>query len=368
MKQFLTLTLLLLLTVACHNESPQTVNLQAGNWDPNVRQTLVDLMNKHTKNAYAVFDFDQTSIVHNITHAVWTFQIEQLRFADAPQHNFLDAIPSPEDLMPGTELTFAQMGAILAAEYQSLRTQLNEGVPLTTIRQSDQYLDFRARMLSFLEKIDAQYGSTISFLWLPGQMTGYTQTDATNLIREAIAQSLGKDKLTLEQWRSPDGIWGGDILRGIWVAPEMKDLFLCLQKAGIETYICSATWEPVVEALACDAQLGFGLPADHVYGLRLKAGQTIVTEYAPDYIQPIREGKVSNIRTYVAPNHANAEPILVAGDSSGDIPMLTEFEQMQHGLIIDVGRNEQSAIGKLITSAKQENNKGKYLAQPTFEQ
>ena len=368
MKKLLELTIILLLTIACSNESPQTVNLQTGNWDPNVRKSLTDLMNSHPKNAYAVFDFDQTSIVHNISHAVWTFQIEQLRFADAPRHLFLDGIPSPEDLMPGTELTFAQMGAILAAEYQSLHTKRNEGVPLTTIHQSDEFLDFRARMLSFLEKIDEQYGSSISFLWLPGQMTGYTQTEATNLIREAIAQSLGKDKLTLEQWRSPDGCWGGDILRGIWVSPEIKDLYLCLQKAGIETYICSATWEPIVQALACDAQLGFGLPADHVYGLRLKAGQTIMAEYQPDYIQPFKNGKVENIRTYMAPAHNNTEPVLIAGDSNGDVPMLTEFEKMQHGLIIDVGRSEQSAIGKLIRLAKQENNSGKYLAQPTFEQ
>ena len=85
------------------------------------------------------------------------------------------------------------------------------------------------------------------------------------------------------------------------------------------------------------------------------------------YKQPIKEGKVDCIQAYMAPAYGNAVPVLVAGDSNGDVAMLTAFPDMCHGLIIDVGRSAESAIGKLAAQAKEESNKGRYLLQSSFE-
>jgi hypothetical protein len=57
----------------------------------------------------------------------------------------------------------------------------------------------------------------------------------------------------------------------------------------------------------------------------------------------------------------------VAGDSNGDVAMLTAFPDMKNGLIIDVGRSETSAIGQLATQAKREGNTGIYILQASFE-
>lgn len=73
------------------------------------------------------------------------------------------------------------------------------------------------------------------------------------------------------------------------------------------------------------------------------------------------------IRTYMAPAYDHAEPVLVAGDSNGDVAMLTAFPDMRKGLIIDVGRNPESAIGKLGIQAKEQDNRGRYLLQKSFE-
>ena len=59
-------------------------------------------------------------------------------------------------------------------------------------------------------------------------------------------------------------------------------------------------------------------------------------------------------------------PELVAGDSNGDVPMLTSFGNTVHGLIIDVGRSPESKIGKLAAQAREEGNNGRYLLQPNF--
>jgi hypothetical protein len=115
------------------------------------------------------------------------------------------------------------------------------------------------------------------------------------LIQDAINEHLGKDKLAVEQWLSPDGLWGGDVERGIWVSPEMKDLYKSLEAARIDAYVCSASLELIVEVLACDPVLGFGMPAERVFGLRFVPGETIIPEFDPAYKQPNKEGKVDCI-------------------------------------------------------------------------
>ena len=79
------------------------------------------------------------------------------------------------------------------------------------------------------------------------------------------------------------------------------------------------------------------------------------------------EGKVDCIKAYMAPAYGNADPVLVAGDSNGDVPMLTAFPDMKQGLIIDVGRSETSGIGQLASRARMEGNAGIYILQPSFE-
>ena len=366
MRRFLGVVLFLLIVASC-SRGHQTVALQDGKWAPEVRESLNNLMANHGKDAYAVFDFDKTSIVHDISQALWVYQIEHLRYADAPAHDFLDGIPSPDEEMSGTGVSYAAMGRAMSSEYMTLKSRLDDGESLETIRQSDDFLDFRARMNVFLTKMDEQYGSWVSYLWQPGLLVGFTRAEADALIRDAISEHLGKEKLGVERWTSPDGRWDGDVQRGIWVSPEMKDLYKCLEEAGIDVYICSASLESIVEVLACDANLGFGIEPERVFGLRFVAAERIVPEFDADYKQPNREGKIDCIKAYMAPSYGGADPLLVAGDSIGDVPMLTAFPAMRHGLIIDVGRSPESPIGQLAVRAREEQNAGLYLLQPSFE-
>ena len=349
-----------------NNDNP-TATVLRGKWDPQVQTALNGLLSNCGEGSYAVFDFDQTSIVHDISQALWVYQIEHLCFADAPIHDFLDGIPEPESLMPETETTYAEMGRVLSEEYKTMTARVEAGESIESIWQSDVYLDFRARMCSLLEAMDEQWGSWVAFLWQPGLLAGYTEAEARALIHDAILEQLGRDKLAVEQWLSPDGRWGGDVMRGIWVSPEMKELYKCLQTANIDAYVCSASLELIVEALACDPVLGFGLPAERVYGLRFVEGEKLTAQFDSQYKQPIKEGKVDCIKAYMAPAYGNTNPVLVAGDSNGDVPMLTAFSDMKHGLIIDVGRSETSAIGQLATQAKKDGNTGIYILQPSFE-
>lgn len=348
------------LAVAC-----QSRVLSGGVWDPEVRSELCDLiLSRADGDSYAVFDFDKTSIVHDISQALWVYQVEHLRYADAPSHAFLDGIPDPSKAI-GQE-SFADFGAVLQEEFGELTALLEQGLPLEEIHAMETYLDFRARMAYLLENMDDAPGAGISYLWMPGLLTGYTDQEARALVRDAIEDQLGKEKVAVEWWESPDGAFRTPVERGIWFSPEMKELYAALTAHGITPYVCSASLELIVEELACNPQLGVGLPPEQVFGLRFVPGETLAAVFDPDYVQPIREGKVGCINAYMAPLHGGAGPVLVCGDSNGDVAMLTAYPETVHGLIIDVGRSPETAIGQLASQARAESNKGRYLLQPSF--
>ena len=339
--------------------------LEPGSWDPAVRESLNTLLASRGRARYAVFDFDKTSIVHDVSQALWVYQIEHLRYADAPSHAFLDGIPDvSKELAPG--VSFADMGAMLEAEYENLRHRLNAGMTLEELHASDLYLDFRARMFSLLLGMDEVFGEAVSYLWMPGLLAGYTEAEAREVVHDAVVEHLGKEKLAVEKWQSPDGQWGGAVERGIWFSPEMKDLYHKLAGNGIDAYVCSASLELIVEVLACDPELGAGLPAEQVFGLRFVPGDILTAVFDSTYVQPVGPGKVTCIETFMAPLYGGRGPVLVGGDSNGDVPMLTAFADMQKGLIIDVGRKPESPIGQLAQEARETGNNGRYLLQPAF--
>ena len=358
------LLLALSLTLACQH-SAQHRELAAGTWDAQVRNQLNGLLETYQDSGdYAVFDFDKTSIVHDVSQALWVYQVEHLRYADAPAHGFLDGIPDVSQPIGG--ITFAQMGEVLKEEYAQLAALQADGKTLEQIHATDTYKDFRARMATLLVKMDDVFGYEVSYLWMPGLLAGYTEAEAREVVHDAVLDQLGKDKLEVQEWTSPDGQWSTPVERGIWFSPEMKDLYRCLADHGITAYVCSASLELIVEVLACDPDLGVGLPPEQVFGLRFVPGDKLVAEYDPSYVQTIRSGKVTCINTYMAPLHGNKGPVLVGGDSNGDVPMLIAFDDIRHGLIIDVGRSPESKIGLLATQAREQNNTGRYLLQPNF--
>ena len=196
---------------------------------------------------------------------------------------------------------------------------------------------------------------------MPGLLAGYTEKEARKVVHDAIVEHLGADKLAVQEWRSKDGKWGGLVERGIYFSPEMKNLFECLKANKIDAYICSASLELIVEELACNPELGAGLPPEQVFGLRFVPSQKLVAKYDNSYVQPMGEGKVTCIETLIAPSYGGRGPVLVGGDSNGDVPMLTAFEDMRQGLLIDVGRPADSPIGQLVRSGD-----SRYLVQPAF--
>ena len=155
----------------------------------------------------------------------------------------------------------------------------------------------------------------------------------------------------MEAWDSPDGQVSVQVPKGMAITPEMKELYAALREAGFDVYICSASYEEMVEAVACNEKYGLNLPKENVFGIRLEPGsdECIHAVGAKGYPQPYHQGKVDCIKEYIASSHGGRGPALVAGDSNGDYAMLTSFPDMKRGLIVNCLR--KGDIAGLTASA-----------------
>ena len=334
------LMLLSLLLVSC------TPALERGSWTSETYDALSALLqDKSNRGGYAVFDCDNTSIVHDITHNLTIYMVENLRFADAPEHSFLDGLPDGDAYLERFGMSVRAAGDSLRDEYRSLKAL---DMPIDSLWQTDLYKDWRARFLAFYEALGDVYDYDTLCIWEPSLLSGYSDQEKQDLGRESTLYWLSQGRSWEEEWVSPDGRFRGVCEKGLIVTDDMKALYKALPEAGITPYVCSASAEWLVELLVCDREIGFGLDPDRVFGVRLDE---------PDYVQPFREGKVACIDRFIAPLYDGKQPVLVAGDSNGDVAMLTAYPEMKVGLILDLDRG--GAIDSLA-----DRRDGRYYAQP----
>ena len=355
-------TIFLALVLAFSCRGPEV--LEREGWEPSVHKALSTLIRDGGGAScapYAVFDCDNTSIIHDVSQTLMLYMIENLRFDDAPELLFLGGIEDTSKLLEGWEMSAAEAGKLLAEEYRQLEAMRDGGMDLEEIRKSELYLDFRARFLSFEEQLGLAYSYEDLCIWQPALLCGMSKAEARSLMEESIRHNLSIEPYE-EEWTSPDGRFTGIAEIGLKVTQAMKNLHRSLVEHGIDTYICSASLEELVEVLACDPEIGFGMPPERVYGIRLAEGDSIIPAKLEGYPQPYKQGKVENIKAFMAASHCSDGPVLVAGDSNGDVAMLTAFRGTRCSLIMDCGND--GPIGELAAKARSAHNRGRFVVQP----
>lgn len=334
--------LVLVLLVSC------APSLERGDWEEEPYRALSALLkDKSLSGGYAVFDCDNTTILHDVTHTLMVWQIENLEFADAVAEMFLHGLAKTDFPLEGLDMTAAEMGSYLHEEYVLLRSLLDSGQSLGQVHETDNYLDFRAAFLSFYKAIGNNYSYGELCLWEPMLFSGLSRDRA----EESLAHSLSQGRVWNEEWVSPDCRFRGVAEKGIVIPEDIKNLYSALRRNGVTPYICSASPEWLVETLVCNPDNGLGMDPEEVYGVRFIDG-----DYDRSYPQPFKEGKVDCIDSMIAPLHSGMEPVLVAGDSSGDVAMLTAYSGMKVGLIMNQHRGGE--IERLAGSRN-----GRYVSQ-----
>lgn len=256
---------------------------------------------------------------------------------DIPKNNFADGYEN----VNGEKINIDKIGEDLDKDYAFLYENYikDRKISLKDIKKTEEFKDFRGKLAFLYEEIGGTFSHDIAYPWVLYQFTGMTPNEVKKLAKEAndfgIGNRLGKYILeTSDDLTGKAGKISYIYKSGLRTQSETANLVNTLKNNGIDVYVVSASLEDVVEVFATDPSYGYNLSEDKVFGMRLemKDGK-YTTEDRKDYPQTQTKGKVQAINKFIKPNHDGKGPILVAGDSSGDYNMLTEFDSTK-GLLI----------------------------------
>ncbi|MEI6885139.1 MAG: HAD family hydrolase [Bacteroidota bacterium] len=372
-----------LLLVSCNagkNEHSSDMPLSRLNWSEKnyhvLNQLIVDYGNEgkyydKEKLPYAVFDWDQTCAHFDVEEALMRFQMFNLRYKMTKEH--LRSMLK-DDINGATKLSAEFNNIRLADINQDLLDDYsfiydNYSGPggkknLEEMKQTPQYKDFIARLLFLLDGYAGtpEIGDEYALVWVISLFAGFTPAEVKDLAGEAVSFELG-NHIGIETLQSPpslktrSGVVSRSHRTGLRVIPEIQDLFAALKKNGIEVFIVSASYKPVVEAFAGVGAYGYNIDPDHVIAMDLETGSDgkIIPEYKSGWVKTYKHGKVEAINQKIKSQPGmNCDPLLTAGDSEGDYAMFTEFPGTKLSLIWN--RVKGGDLGKLCKLAVERMN------------
>ena len=308
--------------------------LAQSNWSPDVRAELEALIqrNKGNDSAYAVFDFDNTIAIGDISNVCQWRQLEMLAFKSDIETALKSGIPM------GYHDRVKRI-ADLIRELQAVEEEKRIEMP-AWYQLAHEYWTLYGDLI-------AHCGTDVAYPWIGHLFAGYTSDEYQSFARLAARRQLSVGK----------GLRCGSdapvqFPRGFAITPESRELIRALRKAGISVYVVSASnWE-LVQAMLYP-EFGLQIDRDKVFAYRLaKDGKgRYLPQLDMNHLRPQAGGKVEIIRKHIAPRHGGSDPVLVAGDSMGDYNMFVEFPALQVALIYN--RNpKKSPLADLIRNAK----------------
>ncbi len=339
-----------------------TTHLMRGNWAETAYKqlnTLMDTYGRDSKNydaankPYAVFDFDNTTAINDIEETFQIYQIEHLCYKIEPKDMMNVLTGNVPDLdkqlkdagmsSEGKPLTVRMLATDITNDYTFLYNHysgMKGRMNLSEIQETPQYQDFSCKMRYLYTVLTDTFGADVSYAWILFFFKDMTADQIRTLAKKSVDYWM-TTPFEKKTWESPEMGQSGKITTsfktGFAITNEMKDLYHCLMANGFDVYICSASLKEIVEAVATDPKYGLNLDRDHVIGMMLKKDDKgrFINEYDTTYPMTFAKGKVTAIKDIIAKKHHERGPLLVGGDSDGDYNMLTEFPDMQCGLIIN---------------------------------
>ena len=311
-----------------------------GSWLPEVRAALEELAMRVAADPatyapagappFAVFDWDQTVIRHDIGDALFVYQMDHFAFA-LDHDDFWDVLG-----LQGDAALRAQVAALAARPHDV------SAAAAATRRAWEAALVGGYMRASLL---DPQEG----FPWQTRVLTGLTPEAVHRLTREAAARELeallGRREFSL----------GDEALhfhQGLRPYAEILGLMRGLEAAGIEVWVVSATNVWAVQTMGELLDLD---PA-RVIGMRTHVVDGRITSDL-DGVACATWGKVDAIRRHI---HPTQRPVLAAGDNITDLPMLEYSADTR--LVIDRG------VAALRQAAEAQRRTGeRWLIQPMFD-
>ncbi len=366
----------LLLPVSCGKcrciEQDSLARLNWSERNHRVLNTLIDdygcggkYYNKDER-PYAVLDWDQTCAHFDTEEALMRFQLFNLRFKISKEQFagiLSDNINGITRLSEAyNNIPLADINRDLIADYNFLYDNYlgdNGTMSLSDIKVTPQYKDFIVKIPFLYDGYCATsgIGDQYGYPWVLYLLAGHTISEIKGMAAETISYELG-NQLSRQTLISPSelntktGVLSYSYKSGLRIFPEMQNLISALTKRGIEVFIVSASYKPVIEVFSGIGTYGYNVPADHVLAMELEvdAGGRILPLYKQGWVKTVRQGKVDAIERVIKQgSRKNRDPLFSAIDSDGDYEMATKFPGMKLTLIWN--RVKGGDIGKLCIKA-----------------
>lgn len=320
--------------------------LTPGRWAPENRERLEKVIRRNAfQGRYACFDFDDTTSVHAVDHALFSYQVHMLRFAMDPRQMRRALTMGLGDLdrvlgynQERRPVRCGDLVGDLCGDYGLLwkSRAVNAGEEgLSAVRRTLEYRDFAAKIHWMRRMLDRAFPIEVSYPWCIYFLTGFTPEEVLRLSREAIAWAMEAGRYGTVTLCSPEERLGdaGRICtaeeKGLTFPQEMRDLYRTLWDYGITPYLVSAS--PAELVRAGSELTGLGVPPERIFAMRAKrdaAGRYICAydyDWGGGYDQTFGPGKSRVIARFIAPRHGGRGPLLVCGDAESDMDMMTDW-------------------------------------------
>ena len=356
-------------------------------WNPYVKQAIDDLIATYggTENAYAVFDFDNTTTIFDVEEQLAVYQLQVMAFAFTPDEieeilftELGDHDEDRTDLGYGNG-SYADWVADISAAYDYLYTTYGpfdadglDAEAQATIQADPQWAEFATKMRAMYDLVYDAESPAVAYPWVLYWFTGMTEEEVYNLAKASHTYYGAVETSTVLWETAGEGTKVGAVsyewTSGTGVAEEMKGLYKALDDAGIDVWVCSASAIDPIRA-AVDA---FGLH-DYVTGVIAMARtldengkyvnsydyetgygwQVVEGEWVKDNLalgaQTQGFGKVEAINNAIMPKYNGVGPLACFMDSTGDWNFCTEYANTK--LVINFNRaNRKVTDGGGISS------------------
>lgn len=347
---------------------PQPTQLIKGNWAPATRTRIQSVIDAHANEGrYVVFDFDNTSAIFDVQEALLIYQTENLIFKIDPkgmkavlETGIPDLTKSIGKNADGKSVTVNDVIADLVSSYTWIYNNYSgmKGTKdLQYIHATNQYQDFSAKIRFMYNNLGDYFDHAVSYPWVTYLFTGMTPAEVQDMATASHKYWAAYGRYATETWTSPielpgkSGVLSADFITGVTFTDELIDLYHTIAASGIDIYIISAS--PIDTIVAANRAMGYGVPEENIYAMRnkLDANGRYLNEYNYDwggtgkYAQTQGPGKSTIITNFIAPKYKGVGPLIVFGDSAGDMNMMTDWMDRgdtELGVIFNRYRNPSS--------------------------
>ncbi len=166
--------------------------LAPGRWAPENRERLEETIRRNAfQGKYACFDFDDTTSVHAVDHALFAYQVHMLRFAMDPERMreaLTTGLDDPDRVLgrnqEGRTVRCGDIVQDLCRDYDLLWRSGAAGAKeeaLSAVRQLPEYQDLAAKIHWMRGALDHAFPIEISYPWCLYLLSGFTPVEVYRL-------------------------------------------------------------------------------------------------------------------------------------------------------------------------------------------